>query len=212
VSTFRVVQVVLVVAVVLGVGGYYLVLDGDGDPPGLTAPPIETRVDVDTPELRATKSSLGIEDCPEPTPGSASGLPDVTLSCFGGGREVNLSSIEGPAVVNLWASWCGPCREELPILARLHQAAGDRLTIMGVDYQDPDPEGALDLLGRYDVTYPQLADPGGSLADELRIRGMPGTMYVDAGGEATFVNLPFDSYEELAGLVRDHTGVDVTAR
>lgn len=184
----------------------------------LPLPPVDTSVEVDTPALRAAKADAGIEDCPAlagpvdaGSPGSASELPPLTLECLGGGPDTVLSDVPGPAVVNLWASWCGPCEEELPLLARLDRAAGDRLTVIGVDYQDPDPAGALDLLERAGATYPQLADPGGSLADQLRITRMPGTVYVDAEGRATFVNNAFTSSEELAALVREHTGVDVAA-
>ncbi|QIK67648.1 TlpA family protein disulfide reductase [Nocardioides sp. HDW12B] len=191
---------------------------------GLPVPPVRTRVDVDTPALRAAKAAAGIEDCPPPSSpsgsasgsgaapsGSASELPPLTLECLGGGPDTVLSDVAGPAVVNLWASWCGPCKEELPLLGELDRAAGDRLTVLGVDYQDPDPQAALGLLERAGATYPQLADPGGSLADQLRIRYMPGTVYVDADGRATFVNAAFTSSEELAALVREHTGVDVAA-
>ena len=83
--------------------------------------------------------------------------------------------------------------------------------MLGVDYQDVDPAGALGLVDESGVTYPQLADPGGALADELRILGLPGTVYVDGAGKATFVNRAFDSDEELAALVREHTGVDPSA-
>ncbi len=181
----------------------------------LPFPPAETRVDVDTSELREAKAAAGVEDCPgddgEGARPGASELPPLTLECLGGGPDTVLSDIAGPAVVNLWASWCTPCKKELPILARLDEQAGGRLTVLGVDYQDPDPEAALELLDRSGVTYPQLADPGGSLADQLKILGLPGTVFVDAEGVATFVNVAFDSDEELAALVREHTGVDPAA-
>ena len=181
----------------------------------LPVPPVRTRVDVDTPELREAKAAAGIEDCPEARPGAArpaaSELPPLTLECLGGGPETVLSDVSGPAVVNLWASWCTPCTRELPLLARLDEQAGDRLTVLGVDYQDSDPSAALALATGSGVTYPQLADPGGSLADQLRILGLPGTVYLDADGRATFVNAAFDSYDELASLVREHTGVTVAA-
>ena len=233
-TPWRAVQVAVVLLVVV-VLSWQLLGDGDegpagmdpDEPPGgtsgLPAPPVRTRVDVDTPGLRAAKASAGIEDCPAAAAGAAtpagsgtddlraSELPPLTLACLGGGPDTVLSSVAGPAVVNLWASWCTPCEKELPILARLDERAGDRLTLLGVDYQDPDPEAALDLLATSGVSYPQLADPGGSLADQLKILGLPGTVFVDAEGVATFVNVAFDSDEELAALVREHTGVDPAA-
>ncbi len=219
-TPWRAVQVAVVLLVV-GVLAFQLLLGNDDEQrrpegagtPDLPFPPAETRTEVDTPELRETKASAGIEDCPGEDgdgvrPG-ASELPPLTLECLGGGPDTVLSDLPGPAVVNLWASWCTPCEKELPILARLDERVGDRLTVLGVDYQDPEPGAALELATTSDVTYPQLADPGGSLADQLRIVGLPGTIYVDADGVATFVNAAFDSDEELAALVREHTGVDV---
>jgi thiol-disulfide isomerase/thioredoxin len=74
-------------------------------------------------------------DCAEltPTAGSTGKLPDLTLPCFTGGRPVGLADLRGPAVINLWASWCGPCRTELPAMQRLADQAGDRLRVVGVD-------------------------------------------------------------------------------
>jgi cytochrome c biogenesis protein CcmG, thiol:disulfide interchange protein DsbE len=208
-TLWRVAQV-LIVLVVTAVLAFRFLVDEDGaGPSGVAAPPPETRIEVDTPELARAKAEAGIEACPRVA--GSSDLPPVTLACLGGGEEVALNQVEGPAVVNLWASWCGPCKEELPLLGRLDDEAGNRLTVLGVDYQDPRPDGALELAARSGVTFPQLADPGGSLADELRIVGMPGTLYVDADGSVTFVNRAFTSYAELTALVRDHTGVDVTA-
>jgi thiol-disulfide isomerase/thioredoxin len=213
-TLWRVIQV-LIVLVVTTVLAFRFLIDADGGPGGdggsggVAAPPPETRIEVDTPDLARARADAGIEDCPPPT--GSSDLPPVTLACLGGGRDLALNQVAGPAVVNLWASWCGPCKEELPLLARLDEEAGERLTVLGVDYQDPRPDGALALAARSGVTYPQLADPGGALADELRIIGMPGTLYVDRAGSVTFLNRAFTSYDELTALVRDHTGVDLTA-
>ena len=111
----------------------------------------ESNVDVDTPELRTLKRQVGLEQCPEGT--SADGaLPDVTLPCLGGGPSTSLAALEGPLVLNLWAQWCGPCREELPYYQRLHEKAGDRLHVVGLDFMDTQPAAALELLRESGVT------------------------------------------------------------
>jgi len=176
------------------------------------APLAEPDVDVDTPELRKLRRAAGLEPCrASGRPGVDGGLPDITLPCLGGGEEVNLASLRGPLVVNLWASWCGPCREELPYYQQLHEQGG--VDVLGVDYQDVMPGQALALAKETGVTYPSVADPGGEVRAPFRVRGLPGVVLVDADG--TVVHQEFvviESYEQLAALVDKHLGVSVGTR
>jgi len=174
------------------------------------APPGEARIEVDTPELRELKASAGIEDC---APGSAEAgaLPDLTLPCLGGGPDVDLTTLEGPLVVNLWASWCTQCIEEMPAI----QAFAERYAevgVLGIDYQDRQPMAALELARDSGVTYPLLADPGGDLnaADPVAvIRGLPYFLFVAEDGEVTTVPGGIDSVAELAELAEQHLGIDL---
>jgi thiol-disulfide isomerase/thioredoxin len=177
----------------------------------VTTPRSQSRVEVDTPALREVKAELGVEPCPE-VDGRGSDLPDLVLPCLGGGPDVSLAAIEGPAVVSMWASWCGPCRAELPFYQRLHEEAGDRLTVLGVDYQDRQPDWALGLLAETGARFPQVADPGGSLADEYRFIGLPVVLLVDADGRVTRQVGEIKSYAELKELVQERTGVSLTRR
>ena len=74
-------------------------------------------------ELAAQKKAAGIEDCPRSdpdVPAVTSGLPDLVLACLGGGREVRLAGLRGqPMMINVWAQWCGPCREEAPFISEV---------------------------------------------------------------------------------------------
>lgn len=170
-------------------------------------------VDVDTPALRAARQRAGIATCPATDGGGAAGtavLPEVTLPCLGGGPDVDLAGLRGPLVVNLWAQWCGPCREELPHYQWLHERAGGRIAVLGVDYQDPRPDWALQLLRQAGVTFPSVADPGGELRVPLRVRGLPGIVFVDGDGEVAAVEYRvIESRAQLAGLVEEHLGVTV---
>ncbi len=196
-------------ALLVLVGGVSWGCASDPQDPGLLPGPAE--IDVDTPELRRMKAELGVEDCPkaEPEP-VADGLPDVTLPCLGGGRDVPLAGLRGPLVVNLWASWCGPCRTEMPVLQEFHEKHAKRVDIVGIDYEDPQVEGAFDLVRKSGVTYPLLADPQSSLqgADPFPGRmGLPIFAFVDEQGRATVVAGGVDSLADLEQLVDEHLGV-----
>jgi thiol-disulfide isomerase/thioredoxin len=165
---------------------------------------------VDTPALRSLKREAGIAPCPSAaaTPPAHDALPDVVLACLGGGRDVRLSGLRGPMVVNLFAQWCGPCREELPHYQTLHEKAGHRLRVLGLDYLDTQPAGALALARTAGVTYPLVADPDGSVRTAFRVRGLPGIVLVDAAGRVVDVQYRvISSYAELRGLVRQRLGV-----
>ncbi len=181
---------------------------GEGGSPGL---PGRAQVDVDTPSLARLKASAGIEACaPGPARPVEGGLPSLTLPCLGGGPSVDLATLEGPMVVNLWASWCGPCRRELPHYQAFHEKYGDRVPVLGIDYQDTQPEAALELAGDTGVTYPLLADPQSSLDGATpfpRVAGLPFLALVDGSGRVVhreFVEIR--SERQLADLVDRYLG------
>ena len=180
---------------------------------GCTSPQqrLEEHVDVDTPELRTLKAEAGIEPCPGPGDGVVTQAPDVVLPCLGGGPDVALRSVSGPAVINVWAQWCAPCRAELPLFQRLHEWSGDRVQVLGIDWQDTQPDGALALAQATGVTYPLVADPGALVADDWRVDGLPVTVFVDPQGRTTVLAKRIEGWDELTGLVAQHTGVRVTA-
>lgn len=162
-------------------------------------------VAVDTPQLRHLKAAAKVEPC---RPGHASNhLPGVTLPCLGGGPSVRLDSLRGPLVVNLFAQWCGPCRSEMPYYQELHRKARGTVRVLGVDYLDTRPDKALELVRDTGVTYPLLADPGGQLRVDLRIRGLPGVAFVAADGSVQVEFGVVDSYAQLRALTEKHLAV-----
>lgn len=164
-------------------------------------------IDVDTPELAKAKRQAGISDCPrtDASP-AAGGMAEMTLPCLGGGPDVDLSRLRGPAVVNVWASWCDPCRKELPMIARLHDTG--KVRVLGIDIEDPQPGTALELAAESGVTYPSVADPAGDTKAPLEIVGVPQTMFIrEDGTVAATERGEFASYAELVDAVREHLGV-----
>jgi cytochrome c biogenesis protein CcmG, thiol:disulfide interchange protein DsbE len=92
-----------------------------------------------------------------------------------------------PAVVNVWASWCWPCRAEFPVLQRLSARYGRRVAFLGVD-SDDSGAAASTFLGERPVPYPSYADPGKQIAAALRVGlGIPDTAFYDRQGKLAYL-------------------------
>lgn len=108
--------------------------------------------------------------------------PDFVLASITGGEE-RLSAYRGKWVLlNFWASWCGPCRQETPDLQRLQERRADKLVVLGVNQQET-RNTAADFAEEYDLTYPIVLDLSGQVSIAYRVgRGLPVSMLVDPSG------------------------------
>jgi cytochrome c biogenesis protein CcmG/thiol:disulfide interchange protein DsbE len=105
-------------------------------------------------------------------------LPSQVLS----GRQVDLASLRGkPALVNFWASWCGPCKQEAPELKRFSESLGNRATLVGVDWGDS-ADGARGFIAKSGWRYPILRDPTQKVGTEYGLNGLPTTFVLNADG------------------------------
>jgi cytochrome c biogenesis protein CcmG, thiol:disulfide interchange protein DsbE len=156
-----------------------------------------------------TSVDTDLAPCPaQPDEPAAGGkLPDLALTCFSGGT-LDLGRAPGvPTVINLWASWCGPCRDELPLVQQLAKAAGNRVRVLTVNSEDGVPQ-ATSFAADARVTLPTAYDGDGKLAAALGLRGLPQTVFVGADGSLAYVQVrAVTSLTEFESLVADHLGV-----
>jgi len=135
----------------------------------------------------------------EPAP-----APDFTLPAMDG-SELRLSELKGQVVmVNFWATWCGPCRQEMPLLQQL-QAKYEPLgfTLVGINVE-PDSAGALTWLQKAPVTFPILFDRQNEVAERFGVQGMPSSVFIDRAGKVRHVHRGYQPGDEskYADMVR----------
>jgi len=113
------------------------------------------------------------------------------------GRNVRLSELRGQVVlINFWASWCSPCRQELPLLSKLqaqYRSAG--FTLLAVNVDD-DRKDAMTMLKRLDLKFPTLFDTGKKVAKLYGVDTMPATLVIDRDGRVRYVHRGYyEGYE-----------------
>jgi len=110
--------------------------------------------------------------------------PDFTLDLLGGG-QVSLSELRGSVLmINLWASWCPPCRAEMPAIQNAYEDYHDRgfeVLAINTTYQDQE-EAAQAFVNEFGLTFPVLLDRTGSVANRYLLRALPTTFFVDRDG------------------------------
>jgi cytochrome c biogenesis protein CcmG/thiol:disulfide interchange protein DsbE len=120
-----------------------------------------------------------LRPAPDRDPDQTRQAPEFELPLLGGGTLTSAELKGDPVILNVWASWCGPCREEAPVFERIwRRHKGHGLRVIGVNTQDTD-EAASDFVKDYGITYPIVRDAEQSLVEDLGLVGLPQTFFID---------------------------------
>jgi peroxiredoxin len=126
------------------------------------------------------------------------------------GKPVNLDSLKGQIVlVNFWASWCGPCRKEMPILEQLNRQFHNKgVTLIGVNVE-PNSAAAADWLKATPVSFPILFDTDSKVSKLYQVEGMPNTVILDRKGNVRYIHRGYqpgaenEYLDQIRALIRE---------
>ena len=122
--------------------------------------------------------------------------PDFTLKSLAG-NNLRLEEYRGRVVlINFWASWCGPCRQEMPLLDRLHRRYEDTgFAVLGVNVEG-EVEPAQEIVDKTKVTFPVLIDEGQKVSEMYNLEAMPSTVVGDRDGVVRYIHLGYKPGDE----------------
>src|SRR5262249_27701183 len=139
------------------------------------------------------------------SPAPLAALHSQANQLLGGGTSAfraRLAALRGhPAIVNVWGSWCGPCRYEFPAYQKIAVAYGRRIGFLGIDEKDFNGPAAP-FLKQFPVTYPSYTDPNAAILSSMRTYiGTPQTFFFNAAGKQLYDRA--GPYRNAAALERD---------
>lgn len=135
---------------------------------------------------------------------SGTGVP---LECLGGGSAIAADSIRGPALINVWGTWCEPCKQELPHLAHFSAKYSDQVDLVGIAVEEKSMESVRKFIQSHGISWPILYDATGATRGKFGM-GVPVTWLVDKSGKVVYKKYgPFKSTEEIELAAIKYLGV-----
>jgi thiol-disulfide isomerase/thioredoxin len=132
------------------------------------------------------KASAGNE--PLQAPVESSQAPDFQLESLDG-SSIKLADLRGrPVLINFWATWCGPCQQEMPLIEQYYQKYKPDLVVLAVNNDEPKPDVQA-YVTNLNLTFPVLLDPGTKVEDLYRVRAFPTTFFVDKSGTIRYQHI-----------------------
>jgi cytochrome c biogenesis protein CcmG, thiol:disulfide interchange protein DsbE len=133
----------------------------------------------------------------------------IQLDCLDGSAGAQLGALQGPMIVNVWGSWCGPCKEEIPILRSFYEKAKDKVALIGVDVEEASVEDGRNFVEENGITWPNLYDSDGRSREYIGM-GVPVTWFIAADGSVAGKKIGvFKNEAELIALANKYLGVQL---
>ena len=131
----------------------------------------------------------------------------IMLDCLDGTDGASINGIKGPAIINVWGSWCGPCKEEMPLLRSFYEKAQGKLALIGVDVEEASIEDGRKFVENNGITWPNLYDADGKSRAYFGM-GVPVTWFIAADGSVAYKHIGvIKSEKELTSMTSKYLGV-----
>jgi thiol-disulfide isomerase/thioredoxin len=131
----------------------------------------------------------------------------IEMDCLDRTTGARLGALRGPMLVNVWGSWCGPCREEIPILRSFYEKAQGKVALIGVDVEEATFDDGRRFVERNGILWPNLYDPDGRSREYFGL-GVPVTWFIAADGSVAGKKIgAFTDESELLTLTYKYLGV-----
>ena len=136
-------------------------------------------------------------------------LPNISVDCLDGTSKVDLARLRGPLIIPVWASWCAPCAEEMPIINEFQNYYSNQVKVLAYALLDENSQGVA-ALENWGVAVTSLADPEGEFRSELSIQAPPTTLFINENGQVVYRHFgAIKSLTELKSLVARHLLVEL---
>ena len=153
-------------------------------------------------------SACSSGDAREPADALPVLVPGQVVDTNPDGFAAAMESLQGkPVVVNFWASWCGPCVREMPLLVREANRLADEVAFLGVNARD-DEDSALAFIERFEVPFPSVGDPDGAVMRDQNVLGLPVTKFYRSDGVLAFVSNGEVDEETLVSKIDELLRID----
>ena len=131
----------------------------------------------------------------------------IEMDCLDRTTGARLGALRGPMILNVWGSWCGPCREEIPILRSFYEKAQGKVALVGVDVEEATFDDGRRFVERNGILWPNLYDPDGRSREYFGL-GVPVTWFIAADGSVAGKKIgAFKDENELLELTNKYLGV-----